>query len=192
MGVLPTVLILGFGMASYVVGCGAVVRGQYRPNVFSRVVWLVLAALSFAGVLGSGGGSAAVLLAAIFLAGNAAMCGLSFVKGAGGIGPLEVGCLVILVVSALVWVVFDAPLVSLAVSLLAHFVGGAPTYRSVWRDPASESAGFWVLFFAASVFSFAAALGQAPVSLVFPGYFVLFDGGMTVLSLRGRRRRSAQ
>jgi hypothetical protein len=183
-------LIVVFGCASYVVGSRAIITGSYAPLVFSRVVWLLLSIISFAGVAASGSSAPAVLLAAVFLAGNAVICGLSFWKGTRGVGVLEYVCLAILAVSAAIWAVFDAPAISVAVSLLAHFVGGAPTYRSVWRDPRSESAGFWSLFFIASVLSLVTDLDQPVHQLIFPAYFVLFDGAMTVLSLRRNRERT--
>lgn len=184
MQIASSAAILAFGIASYVVGCRDVVLGRYAPNRFSRIVWLLLAAISLAGVVASGGASSAVLLSGIFLVGNAAICALSFWRGSGGFGHLERACLAILGASVLVWVVFDAPLIGLGMSLLAHLVGGAPTYRAVWRVPRSESAGFWSLFFIASALSLVADLGHPWRSLVFPAYFVLFDGGMTALALR--------
>jgi hypothetical protein len=177
-------LIAGFGCASYAVGLREMLAGRYAPQVFSRIVWLLLAALSFAGVVASDSAAPTVLLSAIFLAGNAAICIASFWKGASGIGRLEYLCLGILGVSAVVWPVFDAPVAGVAISLLAHFVGGAPTYRAVWRDPSSESAGFWSLFFIASALSLAAGLDQPVRLMIFPIYFAVFDGGMTLLALR--------
>ena len=180
-------LVLAFGSASYVVGARDVLVRGYAPNIFSRVVWLLLAGISTAGVVASGSARGAVLLAVVFLVGNAVMCALSVWRGTRGIGRLEYGCLAILVLSGVVWLVFDAPVVSLVISLLAHLVGGVPTYRRAWHRPSSESAGFWSLFLAASVFSLLATLGGPVQSLVFPLYFVLFDGGMTALALRRPR-----
>lgn len=180
-------LVLAFGTASYAVGARDVLVRGYAPSLFSRVVWLLLAVISSAGVVASGSGSGAVLLAGVFLVGNAVICLLAVWKGTRGIGRLEHLCLAIVVLSAVVWLVFDAPLVSLVISLLAHLVGGAPTYRRAWQRPGSESAGFWSLFLVASVFSLLASLGEPAQSLVFPLYFVLFDGGMTVLALRRGR-----
>jgi hypothetical protein len=179
-------LVLAFGSASYAVGARDVLVRGYAPSLFSRGVWLLLAGISSAGVVASGSGSGAVLLAGVFLVGNAVMFVLSLWKGTRGIGPLEHVCLGILVLSGLVWLVFDAPVLSLVISLLAHLVGGAPTYRRAWRRPGSESAGFWSLFFVASVVSLLSTLGEPAQSLVFPLYFVLFDGGMTALALRRR------
>ena len=180
-------LVLVFGSASYAVGARDILVRGYAPSVFSRVVWLLLAGISTAGVVASGSGSGAVLLAGVFLVGNAVICLLSIWKGTRGIGPLEYVCLGILALSGLVWLVFDAPVLSLVISLLAHLVGGAPTYRRAWQRPGSESAGFWSLFLVASAFSLLATLGEPARALVFPLYFVLFDGGMTLLALRRQR-----
>lgn len=180
-------LIVLFGSASYIVGSREVIIGRYAPSVFSRIVWLLLAGISFGGVVASSHDFPASLLSGIFLVGNAVVCGLSFWRGTRGVGRMEYVCLGILIASGAIWVAFDAPLLSLLISLLAHFVGGAPTYRRVWRDPTSESAGFWSLFFIASALTLLAGLNGPWQALIFPAYFVLFDGGMTALSLRRRR-----
>jgi hypothetical protein len=177
-------LILAFGTASYVVGLKEMFQGKYSPSVFSRVVWLLLAAASFAGVLSSKSTAASALLSGIFLLGNAAICLVSFWRGTKEVGKLEFICLAILVTSGVIWLVFKAPLVSLGFSLLAHFVGGAPTYRKVWKHPENESTGFWSLFFLASAFSVVASHGDSVSLIIFPIYFTLFDGSMTFLSLR--------
>ena len=184
MILILTVLIFAFGTASYIVGIKEMLQNKYTPSTFSRVVWLLLAVISFAGVVSSGSTQASVILSAIFLAGNAAICLMSFWKGTRSVGRLEIACLAILTLSAVIWLVYDAPLVSLAVSLFAHFIGGVPTYVKVWKRPASESAGFWSLFFIASVFSFIASWGEPWHLVIFPIYFMLFDGVMTFLSLR--------
>lgn len=187
MDIFLYVIIILFGSASYIVGAREMLIGKYAPSIFSRVVWLLLAIISFTGVVASHSSQSSIILSGIFLVGNAGICLLSFGKGTKRIGRLEYVSLGILAASAVVWIVFDAPLVSLAISLLAHFVGGAPTYRNVWRDPGSESAGFWSLFFIASVLSLVAGIHQPLQLLIFPAYFALFDGTMTFLSLRRRR-----
>lgn len=80
-----------------------------------------------------------------------------------------------------------APLVNLGIGLLAHFIGAQPTYKRVWHDGSSESAAFWSLFFIASIFSVIASIGSPIQDIMFPIYFMLFDGSMTVLALRRAR-----
>lgn len=164
------------------------VRGKYSPSIFSRVVWLLLAINSFAGVVVSNGSGASVLLAGILLGGNAAMCVTSFWKGNRSFGKLEYICLGMLGVSGVIWLAFEAPLLNLGISLLAHFVGAIPTFKSVWKNPASESTIFWSLFFIASVLSIFASTGESISAIAFPIYYALFDGSMFGLSLRKKDR----
>ncbi len=185
------ILIVLFGCASYLVGLKEMLNGKYAPSVFSRVVWLLLAVISFAGVVVSNSTKPSMLLAGIFLLGNATICLTSFWKGTRDIGKLEYICLAILVISGLVWITFKAPLVSVAISLFAHFVGAVPTYKRVWEKPSSESTGFWSLFFIASILSVMASGSQPAKLIIFPIYFMFFDGSMTLLSLRHRGSSSA-
>ena len=174
--------------ASYLLGLVQMLRGSYKPSTFSRIVWLLLGVNGFAGVLLSSTSTAAVLLAGISLLGSAAMCVLSFWKGVRTIGKLEYVCIVLLIVSGLIWIFFEAPLVNLFISLFAHFIGAVPTYKKVWLEPKSESWGFWSLFFFASVLSIFASPGSSIKDVVFPIYFSLFDGSIFFLSLRRKVR----
>lgn len=182
-------LIIFFGVSTYVVGASQVFRGTYAPSVFSRVVWLLLAINSFAGVVASNSTQASIVLAGIFLIGNVVMCGMSFWKGTHEIGALEYICMGLLAISVSIWFLFDAPLVSLAVSLFAHFVGGLPTYRRAWLDPESESIAFWWLFFMASVLSVIASWGNPWTLIILPLYFTIFEGSMVMLTMRKPRVR---
>ena len=182
------VIIFILGSASYVVGIREMFLGKYRPSTFSRVVWALIAVNNFAGVVLSHAGASAVVLGGIFLAGNIAICLVSFWKGTRTVGRLELLCLTLLLLSGLVWVFYRAPLVNLGISLFAHFIGGLPTYKRIWRHPKSESAGFWGFFFFASLLSVFATETLSFATLVFPVYFALFDGSMFFLSLRKERR----
>ncbi len=180
---LSYVLILILGTASYVVGVKQILQGKYAPSTFSRIIWLLLSVNSFAGVVLSGSNSS-ILLAVIFMLGNLAICIVSFWKGTRQFGFLEYVCIGLLVVSGLVWVFFYAPILNLVISLIAHFIGGIPTYKKVWLEPQSESTGFWSLFFFASFLSVVTAQTVQIDKVIFPIYFTIFDGSMFGLTLR--------
>lgn len=177
-------MIAILGLSSYIVGLLQMLKNEYSPSTFSRVVWVLLAINSFAGVLMSGGGKSSVLLGAVMLIGNITICIASFWKGTKSIGKLEYFCIALLVVSVLIWIFFNAPLVNLAVSLIAHFIGAAPTYKKVWQNPRSESIGFWSLFFLASVLSIFVSPSYSLSAVLLPVYFTFFDGSIFVLALR--------
>ncbi len=180
-------LILLFGTASYVAGIWQMLRGKYKPNTFSRVIWLLLAINSTAGVVLSQSSPASVLLAWVFLIGNTAMCVISFWHGTRRFGYLEILCMTLLLVSAVLWIASPNPLLNLGIGLFAHLVGASPTFKSVYQNGKSESLAFWSLFFMASVFSLVASIGSPISSVIFPLYFVVFDGTMMGLCVRKNR-----
>jgi hypothetical protein len=177
-------IITLFGSASYLVGLCKMLTNQYSPSTFSRVIWVLLAINSFAGVILSNSSSTSVLLAAILLIGNIAICIASFWKGSREIGRLEYVCTALLVMSTLIWLFFKAPLVNLALSLFGHFVGAFPTYKKVLHNPGSEDLAFWLLFFIASVLSIFACDFVSLTAIMLPLYYALFDGSIFLLILR--------
>lgn len=190
MSILLYSLIILFGSASYIVGIRQMLQGRYSPSTFSRVIWVLLSINGFAGVILSKGSTPSVLLSGIFLLGNIAICIVSFKKGTRIIGRLEYACLFLLLVSTAVWIFSDIPMLNLGISLFAHFIGAIPTYKKVWLEPKSESFGFWSLFFIASVLSLFASDFRSWGSIVFPLYFALFDGSMSLLALRKKNKEN--
>lgn len=185
-----TITILG--LSSYAIGAWKMLRNQYAPSTFSRVVWVLLAINSFFGVWLSQSTQASILLAGILLIGNITICILSFSKGTREMGRLEYICLGLLAISGFIWIFYNAPYVNLILSLVTHFIGAAPTYKKVWRDPKSESIGFWCLFFLASLLSIFVSPGFTFKTSILPIYFTLFDGSLLLLSLRRYRKQSSK
>ena len=184
MQIFLLAVITILGVASYVAGVWQMLKGKYLPSTFSRVVWVLLAINSFAGVVLSKSSQSSILLGAILLLGNIAVCIVSFWKGTKTIGKLEYYCIALLVLSGIIWIFFRAPLVNLAISLFAHFIGAAPTYKKVWQNPKGESIAFWSLFFLASVLSIFASQGHSFEMMILPIYFAVFDGSIFLLSMR--------
>jgi hypothetical protein len=176
------------GISSYVVGIRDILHGVYSPSVFSRLVWMLISINSFAGVIISKGSTSSIVLVSVFLIGNMSIGLLSVWKGTRSIGKLEYICMGLLFVSVFVWFFFYLPILNLLIGLIAHFIGGLPTYKKVWTNPSGESSGFWSLFFFASALSVVAAGGQPFSAIIFPLYFMLFDGSLWMLSLRGKDR----
>ncbi len=180
-------LIIAFASASYYVGFVQILKGKYSPSFFSRSVWLFLQVNSFFGVILSNGSTASIILSAIVLLGNLLIAIASYWKGTKDFGKLEYFCILMLVISGVIWLVFDSPVINLGISLFAHFIGALPTYKKVWLDPKSESTSFWSLFFIASFLSVLASPGEELTAIIFPIYFVLFDGSIFLLSIRKKR-----
>lgn len=180
------ILILALGAATYASATIQMLRGHYSPSFFSRAVWFLLGIVSFAGVLLGDGSTASVILAGTLFAGNLAVFAVSYKKGSREFGVTEKISLALLVVSVLSWLLLDSAFISLTISLIAHFIGGLPTYRRAYLKPESENALHWYLFFAASVVSIIASPDKSFVVILFPLYFAVFDGLIILLANRQR------
>ncbi len=175
------VLILLLGIATYGVAFYQMLYDHYVPSFFSRGVWFLLGINSFAGVLLGKGSEASVILAGTLFFGNAAVFVVSYKKGSRDFGLAEKLSLALLLISGLTWALLREPYVGLVISLVAHFVGGIPTLWRVVKDPNSERAYHWYFFFAASALSILASTKKTATTILFPVYFVLFDGLIILL-----------
>jgi hypothetical protein len=118
--------------------------------------------------------------------GNGAVFLASIKKGSRTFGKTEVISLFLFMMSCIIWLLFNAPLLNLAISLVAHFVGGVPTIARTLKDPDSEKAIHWYFFFIASIFTIIASPDKTFESILFPVYFGLFDGLIILLVNRKR------
>lgn len=181
-----TYLIGLIGLTAYATAVYQMLQNVYTPSFFSRGVWFLLGINSFAGVLLGGGSDSSVVLAGTLFVGNLAVFITSYKKGTREFGLVEKISLCLLIISALLWVVLDAPFIGLIVSLAAHFIGGIPTIWRVAKKPESEQAYHWYFFWVASVLTIYNSDASDLKSIAFPIYFALFDGLIILLANRKR------
>ena len=180
---LPIFLL---GITAYGSFVYQMLKGDYAPSFFSRGVWFLLGINSFAGVVLGDGSKSSAILASTLLVGNAAVFIVSYKKGSRVFGIAEKISLALLIVSGLMWAILDAPYLGLIISLVAHFIGGIPTIWRVIKRPHSEQAYHWYFFFTASVLSVFASPDKALTAILFPVYFIFFEGLIILLTNRVR------
>jgi hypothetical protein len=175
------ILIFTLGMAAYVSAVAQILEGRYSPSFFSRGVWFLLGINSFAGVLLGGGSKPSIILALTLLIGNSAVFALSYKLGSRDFGIAEKFSLLLLIAAGLTWILWDEPFVGLIIGLVAHFIGGIPTIWRAIKRPTSEQAYHWYFFFTASLLSIVDSNGVDLKAILFPVYFVFFEGLIIIL-----------
>ncbi|MDO8265056.1 MAG: hypothetical protein Q7T34_01645, partial [Candidatus Parcubacteria bacterium] len=95
-----------------------------------------------------------ILLAGLGLLGSLVILLLSLKKSQKVFGRTELITSLFLVFSLAVWIFTKLPLLNLTIGLIAHFIGGIPTYKKVIKNPRDENTLFWFFFGIASILTF--------------------------------------
>lgn len=171
-------------MLSYGMGAKAISDNKYRPSIYSRTIWLLLAINNIASVIILKNNVAVILLAGLGLLGNLTIFLLSLKKSQKTFGQTELISLLLLIFSLAVWIFTRLPLLNLTIGLIAHFIGGIPTYKKAIKNPRDEDILFWFFFCIASILTFITTDKTNISAYLYPLYFALFDGLMLLLCFR--------
>src|SRR3989344_1787787 len=176
--------IVLFVMLSYISGSKAILNNKYRPSVYSRVIWLLLVTNGFISVLALRNSFAVILLAGLGVLGNLVILFLSLKKSSRIFGKTELVASIFLIFSLFVWLFAKLPFLNLSIGLIAHFIGGIPTYKRVINDPRDENIWFWFFFFIATMLTIISTDKTHISNYLYPLYYALFNGSMFLFCLR--------
>ena len=181
--VVSNILILLFTVASYFFGAKAIVENRYRPNVFSRIIWLLVALNGLASVILLKNSSSIILFAVLGFLGSFLIFVLSLREKA-SFGLIELISTVLLLLSLALWFFVRIPFLNLTIGLVITFIGGVPTYIKALKDPYDENIPFWLFFTLASLVTLYNSDRSTLSGYLFPLYFLITNAGMTLLCLR--------
>jgi hypothetical protein len=188
-----TVCIVISALLSYSFGVSSVFRGSYKPSIYSRLVWLLIAINGLVGVSLLKNSTGTIALAIIFAVGSLLMLIGAWKYSIRVFGKTELYCSLLLLLSIVIWLIFDDPILNVAIGLTAHFIGAVPSLIQVARKPHVENILFWLFFAVASILAFLQSDKSSLNNFLFALYYAVFDSTMTVLAARqylGRLPRS--
>ncbi len=176
--------IIFFIFLSYFFGLKSIFDNRYRPNVYSRIIWFILVLNNFISVLLLNNNFSVLILAGLGLVGNFLILVLSLNKSERKFGKTEIISSVLIFLSLCLWIFTKLPFLNLTIGLIAHLIGGIPTFRQVIRKPREEDLFFWLFFFLGSIIALANTDLSSVSQYMYPLYFALLNGVMTLLCLR--------
>lgn len=180
---IVTVAVIILSLLSYYFGISAVLKGQYKPNVYSRIIWLLLSVNSLIGVIAIGNEMSTIALSILQTIGSLLILLGSLKYSIMRFGKIELISTTLLILSGVLWL-FGVPVINVGISLVAHFIGGIPTISAVTKKPSSENLMFWLCFCLASALAFIVADKSLFRDYMFALYFMLFNLLMVILSAR--------
>ena len=181
---MTTLVIIVFSILSYGSGVGAVLKGKYKPSIYSRLVWFLLAINSFLGVVALHNKSGSIALSILQALGCLAMLLASFKYSVKTFGITERICTLFLLASGVIWLTAHSPITNVVLSLVAHFIGGVPTLQKAWKSPLSENFFFWFFFAIASWTAYITADKSHLGNFLYALYFAVWNSLLAVITVR--------
>ncbi len=179
-----SLVIAIFALLSFYNGIKAIHKKFYKPNVYSRIIWSLLAINAFIGLVKLENYSGILVLSAIQVVGGLWILLGSLRYSVFKFGITEKIASFLLACSGLIWLAADIPALNVAISLIAHFIGGIPTMIRVYKKPTSEYTAFWTYFALGSLVAFVFADKSDFRNYMFALYFALYNSSIICLSLR--------
>lgn len=177
-------LIILFISVSYFFGAKAILENKYFPNIYSRIIWLLLTLNGLISVILLKNNSSVILYAVLGFIGSLLILILSLKKSKKVFGPVEFISTIFLLVSLGLWIFTKLPILNLSIGLIVSFIGGIPTFVKVIKNPNDEDILFW-LFFALGSFVTILDSNRSNLSgYLFPLYYLITNTVMTLLCSR--------
>lgn len=175
-------LLALIGFVPYVI---ATLQGKNKPN---RVTWIIwgLVSLILLGSYKTAGATHALWPSVSNALGMIVIIVLSFKYGEGGGNLLDLGCLLTALAGLFFWWFFDSPLPALYISIAVDLIGGIPTIKKSYLDPAREDRLTWILFWTANVLNLFAVEEWNFAMALYPLYLFFISG--TILAILTVRR----
>jgi hypothetical protein len=180
------VAITVFAFLPYIRG---ILRGTFKPHVFSWVIWGVTTlVVFFAQWQAKGGvGTYAIGVSALL---TLLIAGLAFVRRADtSITSLDWTFFVAALASLPLWFWTTDPTAAVVLLTIVDVLGFGPTVRKVYDQPHAESAGFFALFMLRNALVILALENYSVATVLFPAAVAVACG--VVVGLMMIRRRAA-
>lgn len=182
-------LIILLITASYFFGAKAILENKYFPNIYSRIIWLLLAINGLVSVILLKNSPSIVLFALMGFMGCLLIFVLSLKKSKKVFGPIEFISTIFLFLSLGFWIFTRLPFLNLTIGLIISFIGGIPTFIQVIKNPNDEDVLFWLFFALASGVTLFDSHSTNISGYLFPLYYLVINFSMTLLCLRRYLRK---
>lgn len=134
--VLAGVLLVA-GLVPYIF---SILRRETIPTKSTWLIWSIVDSITITGMWATEALNVHIVTS---VAGVLVITILSFWYGESGWTRIDKICLAGAALGIALWVIFDSPVLGIAVSLTVTFIGSLPTFNSSWIDPTKEYPLSW-------------------------------------------------
>ena len=161
-------------------------RGTTRPHRGTWLIWGVLATVVCISQRADGA-SWSLIMAGAQAVVTCLVWVLSIRRGEGGLGVGEMIMVGIAMSGVVGWIVADEPIVATACVVAADLIGAGMMVPKTWRDPDSETLATYAFASLGGALAAGAVGALDPALLLYPIYYCVVNGAISVLIVHRRR-----
>jgi len=183
LGTVSTILAIA-GTLPYLIN---VLAKKTTPHIYTWLVWGIIQATSAIAMIinGAGFGSWPIIIGAlscflIFL--------LSFKYGTKNITKFDTLCLILAIISIIIWIIQKNPLITVILLSVIDTLGFIPTYRKAYIEPQSETLSAFVICAAAYFFGILALQDYSVITAFY--LITIFISNFVFVALIFLRRKA--
>ncbi len=164
---------------AYLLYTVSMVRGKCRPN---RMTWMTLTVIGLGLAISyyASGARETMWTALSYFAGPLIISLFSIKYGEGGWDPLDRWCIAGVVISLLLWWIFNSPLISLVANLFVDLLALIPTIHKSIVDPKGEDRKAWALETTSNIVNLLAIRTWTFAIISYPIYLVMVNMVITI------------
>lgn len=159
----------------------SIFKGETKPQRATYIIWTLVTILTFSSYLSVGATftiyvvfSCMIMQLLIFI--------LSFKYGMGGLGRLDIACLLLALVAAVTWAITKNPELALYAGVFLEFIGFIPVFKKSYFMPKTENLLSWSIA-AFAAFLNALAITNFKFSIAFYPILILISDAAVVFLL---------
>lgn len=170
-------------LTSPIIYARSILKGEAKPHRTTRLVLLLITALSTASLIAQQD-TVAVWLAGVSTLQAIIIFALSIKHGMGGWARTDILCLVIALAGIIAWQTTNNPAFGLYASILADFTGMVPTLIKAYRLPHTETVWFFGFDTVAGILTLFAVSALTTQQIAYPIYIAIVNAVMVLLIVR--------
>jgi hypothetical protein len=153
----------------------SILRSKTKPSRVSWSIWLFVGVIIFVSYR-SVGATTTTWVTISYVLGPLIVVMLAIPYGVGGWGKLDIFCLSGAILGALLWWIYDSPIIALTMNVLMDFCGFLPTIQKSWNKPEQEDRTTWTISTSSAVLNLFALREWKFAFAVYPVFMFLGIG----------------
>ncbi|MBU0532250.1 hypothetical protein KKB44_02030 [Candidatus Micrarchaeota archaeon] len=178
------------GLAAFVPYIISTIKRKTKPNRASWWIWTFLGVIISASYYAVGATDTAWLTLS-YVIGPFVIGLLSFKYGEGGWNRFDISCIIGAIFAAAMWWAFNAPIITLVLTIFIDAMGVLPTVKKAYFKPQSEDRVSWLIFFVAALLNLIAIESWIFEIAIYPVYMCIVESVVLFLLMRPQKKRSA-